>query len=37
MAKKKDTDVVRREYIFKAMPGYQRILREQVVSRVQAK
>ena len=28
MAKKKDTDVVRREYIFKAMPWYQRSVRE---------
>ena len=26
--KKKDTDVVRREYIFKAMPWYQRSVRE---------
>ena len=28
MAKKKDTDVVCREYIFKAMPWYQRSVRE---------
>lgn len=35
--KEKDTDVVRREYIFKAIPWYQRSVGEHFVSRVDAK